>query len=100
MSVDPDDLTPCAIEESGAQIITYDVPVQPGNMFLLAYAGKTTLIGIPGCSLFYENTILDIVLPRVFVGEVFTKKNFIKMGEGGFCSTCPTCHYPCCYFAR
>ncbi len=100
MSVDPDDLTPGAIKESGAKIVTYGVPVQPGNMFLLAYLGKTTLIGIPGASLFYKNTILDIVLPRIFAGETFKKQNFIEMGEGGFCSNCSICHYPYCYFGK
>ncbi len=100
MSVDPDDLTPGAIKESGAKIVTYGVPVQPGNMFLLAYLGKTTLIGIPGASLFYKNTILDIVLPRIFAGETFKKQDFIKMGEGGFCSNCSICHYPYCYFGK
>ncbi|HPK87557.1 MAG TPA: molybdopterin-binding protein, partial [Atribacterota bacterium] len=68
--------------------------------FLLAYFEKTALLGIPGASLFYENTILDIVLPRIFAGEILTKKDFILMGEGGFCSTCVSCHYPCCYFGR
>ena len=100
MSVDPDDLTPGAIRESGAKVITYGVPVQPGNMFMLAYLGKTTLIGIPGASLFYKNTILDIVLPRIFIGDILTKRDFVKMGEGGFCSTCSVCHYPYCYFGR
>ena len=100
MSVDPDDLTPGAIKESGAKIITYGVPVQPGNMFLLAYLGKAVLIGIPGASLFYKNTILDIVLPRIFAGETFKKQDFIKMGEGGFCSNCSICHYPYCYFGK
>ncbi len=100
MSVDPDDLTPGAIKESGAKIITYGVPVQPGNMFMLANLGKSVLIGIPGASLFYKNTILDIVLPRIFAGETFKKQDFIKMGEGGFCSNCSVCHYPHCYFGK
>jgi len=100
MSVDPDDLTPGAIRESGAKVVTYGVPVQPGNMFMLAYLGRTVLIGIPGASLFYRNTILDIVLPRIFVGDILTKRDFVKMGEGGFCSTCSVCHYPYCYFGR
>ncbi|GAG56474.1 unnamed protein product, partial [marine sediment metagenome] len=73
MSVDPDDLTPGAIRESGAKVVTYGVPVQPGNMFMLAYLGKTALIGIPGASLSYKNTILDIVLPRIFIGDILTK---------------------------
>ena len=32
MSVDPDDMTPSAIKESGAQIISYGAPVLPGAM--------------------------------------------------------------------
>ena len=31
MSVDPDDMTPSAIKESGAQIISYGAPVLPGG---------------------------------------------------------------------
>lgn len=100
MSVDPDDLTPGAIKKSGANIITYGVPVQPGNMFLLAYSGNTTLMGVPGASLYYKNTILDVVLPRIFVGEILSKKDFIKLGEGGYCSSCSSCQYPSCYFGR
>jgi len=100
MSVDPDDLTPGAIRESGARVITYGVPVQPGNMFMLAYLGETALIGIPGASLYYKNTILDIVLPRLFAGDVLAKEDFVKLGEGGFCSNCVECHYPYCYFGH
>ena len=100
MSVDPDDLTPGAIRESGAKVITYGVSVQPGNMFMLAYLGNKTLIGIPGASLYYKNTILDIIIPRIFAGDILTKKDFVMLGEGGFCSTCAVCHYPYCYFGR
>ena len=34
MSVDPDDSTPGAIKQSGADIVTYGAPVLPGAMFL------------------------------------------------------------------
>lgn len=37
MSVDPDDSTPGAIKQSGADIVTYGAPVLPGAMFLLGY---------------------------------------------------------------
>ena len=51
MSVDPDDRTPLAIKNTGAQIISYGAPVLPGAMFLLAYYGvnKVPIIGLPGC---------------------------------------------------
>lgn len=39
MSVDPDDRTPAAIKLTGAQVVTYGVPVLPGAMFMLAYKG-------------------------------------------------------------
>ena len=37
MSVDPDDRTPGAIKDTGAEIVTYGAPVLPGAMLLLAY---------------------------------------------------------------
>jgi len=100
MSVDPDDLTPGAIRESGAKVVTYGAPVQPGNMFMMAYLGNTVLLGVPACAMYYRTTILDVVLPRIFVGEVLTKEDFIKMGEGGFCLNCEVCHYPQCFFCQ
>lgn len=100
MSVDPDDLTPGAIRKSGANIVTYGVPAQPGNMFLLAYLGKTVLMGVPGCAMFSRTTVLDMVLPRIFAGEKLIREDFIRMGEGGFCSGCKICSYPNCYFGR
>jgi len=100
MSVDPDDLTPGAIRESGAKVVTYGVPVQPGNMFMMAYLGETVLLGVPGCAMYHKTTILDVVLPRIFIGEIFTKEDFVKMGEGGFCLNCEVCRYPNCFFCR
>jgi len=100
MSVDPDDLTPGAIKESGAKVVTYGAPVQPGNMFMMAYLGNTVLLGVPGCAMYYRTTILDVVLPRIFIGEILSKEDFIKMGEGGFCLNCEVCRYPRCFFCR
>ena len=37
MSVDPDDKTPLAIKNTGADIVSYGAPVLPGAMFLLSY---------------------------------------------------------------
>ena len=100
MSVDPDDLTPGAIKSTGASVVTYGVPVQPGNMFMMAYLEGAVLLGVPGCAMYHGTTILDVVMARVFAGHVLTKDDFIKMGEGGFCSNCEECRYPRCYFCR
>jgi len=100
MSVDPDDVTPEAIRKSGAEVVTYGVPIQPGNMFMLAYLGGTVLMGVPGAAIFSKTTILDVVLPRIFSGETLGKDDFLEMGEGGFCLGCKECRYPICYFGR
>ena len=83
MSVDPDDRTPAAIRDSGAEIVTYGVPVLPGAMFMLAYKNKIPIMGLPGCVMYCSKTIFDMVLPRVLTGEILTRKDFTKLGVGG-----------------
>ena len=46
MSVDPDDITPSAIQKTGAEIVSYGAPVLPGAMFLLAYQGEIPIMGL------------------------------------------------------
>ena len=98
MSVDPDDLTPTAIRESGARVITQGVPMQPGNMLTIAEKDGLTLIGVPGASMHSPVTSLDVFLPRVFAGVGFGEMS--ELGAGGFCSGCDECTYPRCYFGR
>ena len=100
MSVDPDDVTPSAIKESEADIITYGSPILPGAMFLLAYKGKTPIMGIPGCAMYNKTTVFDVILPRVLVDDKLTKLDIAKYGHGGLCMSCEICTYPACNFAK
>jgi molybdopterin biosynthesis enzyme len=101
MSVDPDDNTPGAIKQSGAQVITYGTPVIPGAMFLLAYfEDGVPIIGIPGCVMFAGATIFDMILPRIAAGQRLERRDFTRMGVGGLCLSCPECHYPVCPFGK
>ena len=83
MSVDPDDRTPAAIRDSGAEVVTYGVPVLPGAMFMLAYAGKVPIMGLPGCVMYCSKTVFDLVLPRVITGEILTRRELRHFGVGG-----------------
>lgn len=100
MSVDPDDLTPTAIRNTGAELIAAGIPMQPGNMLHIARLGKCTLFGVPGASLHSPYTSLDLFLPRLFAGLELTKADVADLGEGGFCLGCKPCHYPNCTFGR
>lgn len=52
--MDPDDRTPLAIKNTGAEIVTYGAPVLPGAMFLLSYYGekKDQSLVFPGCVMY------------------------------------------------
>ncbi|HSQ90339.1 molybdopterin-binding protein [Romboutsia sp.] len=100
MSVDPDDVTPTAIKETGADLVTYGSPILPGAMFLLAYNEGTPIMGIPGCAMYNKVTVFDVILPRILINEKLTKADIAKYGHGGLCMNCEICEYPACSFAK
>lgn len=100
MSVDPDDVTPSAIRESGAEVITYGSPVLPGAMFLLSYYNDKPLLGLPGCVMYGKRTIFDLVLPRILTDEKLSKKDIAEYGHGGLCLNCEVCVFPKCSFGK
>lgn len=101
MSVDPDDVTPVAVGKAGAEVAVYGTPVLPGAMFMAAYLGEVTILGIPACGMFSKITVLDVVLPKVLAGEKITKQYIASLGHGGLCRQCSDgCHYPNCSFAK
>jgi molybdenum cofactor synthesis domain-containing protein len=100
MSVDPDDITPTAIRQLGAGIITHGVPAQPGNMTLVAYLGDIPVLGVPGAAISLPTTIFDVLLPQIYAGDRLTKQDLIRLGDGGLCRMCETCHFPTCTFGR
>jgi molybdenum cofactor synthesis domain-containing protein len=100
MSVDPDDATPGGVRAAGAEIITYGTPLFPGAMFLLAYADDVPILGLPGCVMYSNATVFDILLPRILAGERLVRKEITRLGHGGLCLDCPECHYPRCSFGK
>lgn len=100
MSVDPDDLTPGAVKQLGADIVSYGLPAQPGNMTLIAYLNDIPVLGIPGAAISMPTTMFDVILPQIFTGLKFTKDDVIRLGEGGLCQLCTDCHFPNCTFGR
>jgi len=100
MSVDPDDVTPLSIRNSGAEVAVYGVPVLPGAMFMLAYLDNTAVMGLPGCVMFNATTILDIVFPLILAGERPSRSDLIAYAHGSYCLKCDVCHYPVCGFGK
>lgn len=55
-------------------------------------------MGLPGCVMYAEATIFDLVLPRIAAGVELTRDDFSIMGEGGLCLGCESCRWPICPF--
>ena len=101
MSVDPDDKTPGAIKQTGANVISYGAPVLPGAMFCLAYfEDGTPVLGLPGCVMYAKSTIFDLMLPRIAAKVPVKRRDITSLGHGGLCLGCETCHYPVCSFGK
>ncbi len=101
MSVDPDDVTPSAIKESGANIISYGAPVLPGAMFLIGYfEDDLPIMGLPGCVMYSKSTVFDLLLPRIVAGIKLCKQDLANLGHGGLCLRCPVCTFPHCEFGK
>jgi len=101
MSVDPDDLTPTAIKASGADLLTYGVPVLPGSMLLIGYMdGKIPILGLPGCVMYADATAFDLLLPRILAKDSIATEEMAALGHGGLCLKCQVCTFPRCGFGR
>ena len=100
MSVDPDDQTPAAIRATGAQVVTYGAPAFPGAMFMLAYLGDVPIIGLPGCVMYVNASIFELIVPRILAGEIIERNDIVSLGYGGYCESCLTCHFPRCGFGK
>lgn len=88
MSVDPDDQTPGAIKAAGVEIVSYGIPMLPGNMYLVGYLGDLPVMGLPGCVMFKEKTAFDYLVPRVLTGERLTRADIVELGHGGLLNHC------------
>ncbi|HPT70588.1 MAG TPA: molybdopterin-binding protein [Syntrophomonas sp.] len=98
MSVDPDDVTPTALRAAGAEVVSYGAPVLPGSMIMVAYIGEVPVLGLPGCVMYNRITIFDLILPSILTGEKITRPMLVRLGLGGLCLHCDTCHFPNCSF--
>lgn len=99
MSVDPDDKTPLAIKNTGANVVSYGAPVLPGAMFMLAYTDAgIPILGLPGCVMYAKRTIFDLILPKLLADIRVDNNQLAALGHGGLCLSCDVCIFPNCGF--
>jgi molybdenum cofactor cytidylyltransferase len=87
--VDRRDIVPAAMVRVGATIEHFGMPVDPGNLILLAHSGKTALIGLPGCARSLRTNGFDWVLQRLVAGLPVGRRDVMAMGAGGLLKEIP-----------
>lgn len=77
------DTVPAAIVAAGGEIIHFGMPVEPGNMLLLARIGDVPVIILPGCARSRRMNGLDWVLQRLLADLPMGRAEIMAMGVGG-----------------
>jgi molybdenum cofactor cytidylyltransferase len=83
MTKDRMDVVPAAIVAAGGAIEHFGMPVEPGNMLLLARAAGVPVIGLPGCARSRRTNGLDWLLHRLLADLPVTRADIMRMGVGG-----------------
>lgn len=85
------DTVPAAIVRAGGRIEHFGMPVDPGNLLLLAaLSDGAPVIGLPGCARSPKLNGFDWVLWRLFAGVPVTRADIMAMGVGGLLTEIPT----------
>jgi molybdenum cofactor cytidylyltransferase len=83
------DTIPSAIVAAGGEILHFGMPVEPGNMLLLARLGSVPVIILPGCARSRRSNGLDWVLQRMLAGLPMGSAEIKAMGVGGLIRSSP-----------
>lgn len=80
---DRSDIIPAAIEQAGGRILHFGLPVDPGNLLLLAQLNDKLVIGLPGCARSPKLNGLDWVLQLHLAGIELSDSELAEMAAGG-----------------
>ncbi|EJW11639.1 putative MobA-related protein [Rhodovulum sp. PH10] len=77
------DVIPSAVEAIGGRIEHFGMPVDPGNLLLVADVQGRPVLGAPGCARSPKENGFDWVLSRLLCGLPVTGRDIAGMGVGG-----------------
>jgi molybdenum cofactor cytidylyltransferase len=82
-TMDDEDLAPLAIGRAGGEVDVVGAPVFPGNLLLLAHRGPSLILGAPGCVRSRDANVVDLLLPRLLLGDRLGRREVAELGLGG-----------------
>ncbi len=81
--VDRRDVVPAAVVAAGGRIDHFGMPVDPGNLMLLAHIGEVPVLGVPGCARSPRLNGFDFVFRRLMAGLPVESRDIMGLGVGG-----------------
>jgi molybdenum cofactor cytidylyltransferase len=81
---DEDDTVLCGLRSAGAEATLCGAPVEPGNLLALAYFPRTPVLCAPGSAKGLRRNAIDLVLPRLLLGDRLDRRDVAALGLGGF----------------
>jgi molybdenum cofactor cytidylyltransferase len=87
--IDRRDVVPAAIERAGGAIDHFGMPVDPGNLLLLAHCGEVPVLGLPGSARSPRVHGFDWVLERLLAGLAVGRRDLMLLGAGGLLKEMP-----------
>jgi len=90
--MDEEDTTLRGLRRAGAETTVAGAPVEPGNLMALAYLPRpaeqgrpgTPILCAPGCAKGMKRNIVDMILPRLVLGDRLERADIAALGLGGF----------------
>lgn len=79
-----EDTTLRGLRQAGAEMTLSGAPVEPGNLLALAYLPGTPVMCAPGCAKGFRRNVVDLVLPRLLLGDRLEREDIAMLGLGGF----------------
>nr|WP_250152131.1 molybdopterin-binding/glycosyltransferase family 2 protein [Ancylobacter radicis] len=84
------DVVPAAIAAAGGVVEHFGMPVDPGNLLLLARLRDMSVLGAPGCARSPKENGFDWVLRRLLAGLTVTRQDVMGLGVGGLLMEIPS----------
>lgn len=84
-----EDTTLRGLRRAGAEVTVVGTPVEPGNLMALAYLPRSggqdlPVMCAPGCARGMKRNIVDMILPRLVLGDRLEQADVAALGLGGF----------------
>ena len=87
--VDRRDVVPAGIVAAGGELVHFGMPMDPGNLLLVARRGAVPILGLPGCARSPKYNGLDAVLERLAADLPVAPGDVMGMGVGGLLKEIP-----------